>query len=213
MGRSIDVAEFHRKFDRHPDDRLRLFAIIADWLPAERVLYPGSYVDIAPSVFYDDVTYVDIDRRAARFFGQKDDVNELVLAKRRSLGLRAGPQSITFHPADYRQHLPIEDESVDVLVSLYAGFISEHCTRYLRSGGHLVVNPSHGDVAMAELDPAYSLAAVIISSGDDYSIDDDRLERHLVPKRGHPPTADELHASGRGIAYAESPFAYIFRKR
>ncbi len=37
------------------------------------------------------------------------------------------------------------------------GFVFEHCTRYLRPVGWLLVNPSHGDVAMASINPEYSL--------------------------------------------------------
>ena len=52
----------------HPGDRVGLFSAVAGALEASTVLYPGSYIDIAPSFVFDHVTYVDIDRRAARFF-------------------------------------------------------------------------------------------------------------------------------------------------
>ncbi len=62
---------------RHPGDRLHLFAAVADTFAVSTVLYPGSYVDIAPMCVFDDVTYVDIDRRAARFFSDSAGVNEI----------------------------------------------------------------------------------------------------------------------------------------
>ena len=37
---------------------------------------------------------------------------------------------------------------VDVLLSQYAGFISEPCKGYLRAGGVLVANNSHGDARL-----------------------------------------------------------------
>lgn len=130
MTTATDVAAFHADYDdRHPGDHVRLFAAVAEMIGPARVLYPGSYVDIAPSVLFDDVTYVDTDPRAARFFAQTEAVGDLV--RRERIATRdapAGPARLRFHDADYRAPLPIADDSVDLLVSLYAGFVSEHCT-------------------------------------------------------------------------------------
>lgn len=209
----MDVAAFHADFDRHPDDRIRLFAAVAAIVQPRVVLYPGSYVDIAPSVHFPDVVYVDTDRRAARFFDDHKAVKALVRAKRaHAHGWPDGPMRIDFHHRDYTSDLPLEAESVDLLVSLYAGFVSETCLRYLRPNGHLLVNPSHGDAAMASLDPELRLAAVVTTSNGRYSPRTDNLDRYLVPKRGHPPTVDELHRLGRGIGYTKTPFAYLFER-
>ena len=64
--------------DRHPGDRLRLFDSVADFTGDTPVLYPGSFVDIAPSFVFDSVTYVDNDRRAARFFADPTGVDEII---------------------------------------------------------------------------------------------------------------------------------------
>ena len=149
-----DVARFHADYDVHENDRIHLFEPIAGFVShSARVLYPGSYVDIAPSVWFDEVTFVDTDRRAATFFDNNDAVSALVDAKRRALARPTGTARIEFHHLDYRTPLPEAGESFDLLVSLYAGFVSEHCTDHLRIGGTLLVNPSHGDAAMASIDP------------------------------------------------------------
>lgn len=57
--------------NRHPGDRQGLFQAVGGFLGVATVLYPGSFVDIAASFVFDDVLYVDTDRRAKRFF---DDV-------------------------------------------------------------------------------------------------------------------------------------------
>ena len=86
MTSPADVVRFHAEYDRHPDDRVRLFGAVARHLPPSTpVLYPGSYVDIAPSVWFDQVTYIDIDKRAARFFGESDAVVDLVKCRDRFL--------------------------------------------------------------------------------------------------------------------------------
>ncbi len=207
------VAEFHAEFDRHPDDRIRLFGAIAEMLPATTpVLYPGSYVDIAPSVWFDDVTYIDKDNRAARFFAQTDAVAALIEAKRQRADTGATHLRTRFHHLDYRDLIPLDDESVGLLVSLYAGFISEHCTDALAVGGTLLVNPSHGDAAMASIDPRYELSGILTARNGDYRIITSGLDQYLIPKRRQEVTVESLHASGRGITYTRSAFAYLFTR-
>lgn len=149
---------------------MRLFAAAAAVLPGSAtVLYPGSFVDIGPSVWFDDVAYVDTDRRAARFFAQPGGVARLVTAKRSAAGAPPGPgPEMRFHGMDYRTRLPVADGSIDLLISLYAGFVSEHCARYLRPGGLLLANNSHGDASLASLDHRYALFGVITGRGGRY---------------------------------------------
>ena len=212
MTRPTDVTRFYDEYDRHPGDRVRLFGALRDLVPqAARVLYPGSYVDIGPSIWFDDVTYVDTDDRAARFFSQTDAVQRLVATKRREVDREGSPVKAGFHHLDYREPLPIEKRSMDLLVSLYAGFISEHATGYLRPGGLLLANNSHGDASMASLDARYRLVGVLQTRADRYRVSDTTLDSYLVPKRGVAPTVDDLHRTNRGVAYTKSPYAYLFR--
>lgn len=200
---------FWERQDRHPGDRSRLFGAVAEFIGATPVLYPGSFVDVAASFVFDDVTYVDSDRQAARFFADEAGVDEIIDGHR----LRPTRTTWRFISGDYRTELDVADRSVGLLVSLYAGFVSEHCTRYLRSGGWLLVNPSHGDAAMASISPEYSLAAVVDARSGKYTITERDLDSYLIPKRPTTITPDLLHKSGRGIAYTRSPFAYVFQRR
>ncbi|MDY7104158.1 MAG: class I SAM-dependent methyltransferase [Actinomycetota bacterium] len=189
-------------------DRLPLFTAVAEAVPASAVLYAGSYVDLTPSYVWPEVTYVDMDRRAARFFEDAAGVDELIAEH----GIEAGAHAVRFHHADYREPLDLDDTSFDLLVSLYAGFVSEHCTRHLRVGGFLLVNPSHGDAAMASIDPRYRLHAAVEQRDGRCSVRSDDLDTYLVPKRAVEITASMLHERGRGIAYTRSPFAYLFER-
>ncbi len=193
--------------DVHEGDRLRLFSAVAQAVKATTVLYPGCYVDVAPSFVFESVTYVDVDKRAAGFFGDADGVAEIVAAHG---GLR--DPDVSFVHADYTDDLGFPAEAFDLLVSLYAGFVSEHCTQYLRIGATLLVNPSHGDAALASIDPRYELAGVVITADGDYRVVTSELCEYLVPKKPQSVTADRLHASGRGIDYTRSPFAYLFTR-
>ena len=196
------------KQDRLTGDRSRLFSAVQERFPAAEVLYPGSYVDIACSFAYDSVTYVDVDRRAAAFFADRDGVDALI-AEQCPPGR---PARWDFLAADYTEPLPLADESFDLLVSLYAGPISEHCSRYLKPGGHLLVNPSHGDAALASLGPRYRLVAAVLAEPAGYHLDTTDLDRYLQPKGRAEVTADLIHRTGRGVAYTEPAFAYVFRR-
>lgn len=214
MTSPTDVARFHAEYDIHPGDRVGLFGAVAEAVPSgSTVLYPGSYVDITPSVWFDEVTYVDTDKRADTFFDCADAVLELVDSKRSAVGTPAGTETIEFHHLDYRTPLPFGDQAFDLLVSLYAGFISEHCTNHLRVGGTLLVNPSHGDVAMASIDPRYELSGVVTSGASGYRVRTDELDTYLIPKKQQTITVESLHERARGVGYTRSPFAYLFTRR
>ena len=171
------------------------------------MFYPGSYVDLAPSFVFGSVTYLDVDKRAPAFFADTDGVLEIIAE-------HDGPPEpdITFIHGDYTSPLDLPEEHFDLLVSLYAGFISEHCTQHLKIGGTLLVNPSHGDAAMASIDPRYVLAGVVKSSSGNYRVDTTDLDTYLIPKKPQAITAESLHQSGRGIGYTKSPFAYLFTR-
>jgi len=196
------------KQDQHHGDRHRLFMAVAAAIDVERVLYPGSYVDLAPSFVWPLVTYVDIDRRAGQFFGDQIGVQELLVEH----GVGPNSHSVRFISADYTDLLDLDEGEFDLLISLYAGFVSEACTRHLRVGGTLLVNPSHGDAAMASIDPRYRLHAVVTSRSGNYAVETRDLDSYLVPKRDVEVTKESLHDSGRGIAYTKSPFAYLFER-
>jgi hypothetical protein len=66
------------KQDQHEGDRWRLFRAVRETIDAERVLYPGSYVDIAPSFVFQNVTYLDIDKRTPAFFADRAGILEII---------------------------------------------------------------------------------------------------------------------------------------
>lgn len=195
--------------DRHRGDRLRLFTAVHDAFEPRRALYPGSFADVAASFVIDDVTYVDSDGRARRFFDDAAGVDELIAEHRRE----GSTARWRFLARDYRAALPVADASVDLLISLYAGLVSEHCTRYLRPGGLLLANSSHGDAGLAALDDRYTLEAVVTARAGSYRVGSADLDTYLIPKKRQDATAAHIRRTGRGIAYTRSAFAYVFRLR
>ena len=195
------------KQNQHPDDRFRLFRAVGKFVSPDADLYAGSYVDIAPSFIFPNVTYVDMDRRANSFFQDEDGVREIIDAQ----GTACTDYQVSFIHSDYA-NLTFDKTSFDLLISLYAGFISEHCTKFLKIGGHFVVNPSHGDAALASIDDRYKLVGAVISKSGDYRVSQANLGDYFQPKRPTNVTRELLFSTRRGIAYKRSAFAYIFQR-
>ncbi len=191
----------------HPSERKQLFSAIAANFTINTALYPGSYFDLSPAFIFDDVAFVDTNRKAAKFFADRDAVDGIIAENRDE----ATPTNWRFLQADYTDPLPLQDNSFDLLVSLYAGVVSETCTRYLRPGGVLLANASHGDVAMATLDPDLSLVAVLTHDSEQFTVRREDLGSYLKPKKPGPLSAQTLRTSQRGIPYTKTAFAYLFQ--
>lgn len=190
-------------------DRTGLFTALTGVVPVDSALYPGSYVDLSPSTAIATVTYVDTDARAARFFADPETVAAELAGRTRP----GAGQEVLFLAADYTRPLDVPEASVDLLISLFAGPVWEHCSRYLRPGGWLLANSSHGDASLAALDPTLTLVAVAHHRDGRYRLTSDRLGEFLVPRRPEQADAERIRSSGRRIAYTRSAFAYLFRRR
>ena len=206
---STDPLDLYKKhFVDKSFERLDLFQRLAEKFDIRRVLYPGSFVHITPSFVFPDVVYVDNDKNTKKFF--RDSRFRNIVAERKSY-----PQNpkITFHFADYRKEFDEQDESFDLLVSQYAGFIGQYCKRCLKKGGLLLANNSHGDAGIAALDEDYQFIAIVNLRSGKHRFSENRLEEYFVPK------SEKIHVTReyllelqRGIGYKKSAAMYIFRK-
>lgn len=187
-------------------DRSGLFAAVAKaWHPT-RALYPGSYLDLSPSTAIPSVTYVDTDRRAARYFADA----ALVAAELAGHTLPGAGTEVAFLHLDYTDPLPLSPASFDLLISLFAGPVWEHCRHHLSPGGCLLANTSHGDASLAALDPTLRLAAAVHQRGGRYRLDTKDLDSYLVPRRPEAADPETIRREGRGVAYTRTAFAYVF---
>jgi hypothetical protein len=153
-GKSRDLYDKH--FAEQGFERIDLFKSLVERFEIKRALYPGSFVHISPSFVIQSVTYVDTDHRCPHFF---TDPDILRMVKRRKR--YPGTPEIVFHASNYTKPLKEEDESFDLLISQWTGPISQECLRYLKVGGLLVANASHGDVELASQNPAYQKVVVL----------------------------------------------------
>ncbi len=188
-------------------ERLELFLIIGEKFRIKSALYPGSFVHITPSFVFPKVVYVDSYKKANDFFSDPSVVDFISKNK-----IYKKKPSISFHFKDYMKDIGEPRESFDLLISQYAGFVSQYCKKYLKIGGLLLANNSHGDASMASIDKSYEFIGVLNKKKDKYSFSDKNLELYFIPKKPVEITKDYLKKIQRGVGYTKSATNYLFRR-
>jgi len=188
-------------------ERSNLFEIIKKKFQIKSVLYPGSALHLTPSFYFPITVYIDTYSKAKQFFSKKGLI-DFVLERKKYEDYPI----IRFYPYDYKKPIPEDQNSFNLLISLYAGFISKYCKRYLKEGGILLVNNSHGDASMASIDPEYELFAVINLINLRYYLSQKNLDNYFIPKKSIAITPEYLEKWQRGIGYKKSASLYLFKK-
>ncbi|MBD3385253.1 hypothetical protein GF407_10055 [candidate division KSB1 bacterium] len=201
------LALYQKYFVDREFERRDLFQIIADRFTLQCVLYPGSFVHITPSFIFPEVVYVDNDRQARQFF-DAPETDELIAQKKNYSQMA----QVRYHFADYRNGFAEDPDSFDLLISQYAGFVGQDCKKYLKTGGLLLANNSHGDAGLAAIDRNYQLIGVFFLRKGKYSIRETNLDEYFVPKSPIRVTKEYLEKLQKGIAYKRVGNAYLFRK-
>ncbi len=200
-------ALYKKHFIDKSDERVGLYRELAVCHGVKNALYPGSFVQISPSFVIPRVVYVDNDRRTPAFFA--DPQTRRYIEARKEYAENA---EVVFHHQSYELELDEPLQSFDLLISQYAGFISQPCKKYLQTGGLLIVNDSHGDASMANLDPDFELVAAVTRRGEEFRVRTDALDEYFKPKRDIELAPELLRESGRGVGYKQVASGYLFRK-
>jgi hypothetical protein len=134
---------------------------------------------------FDNVTYADSLKNTFKFFQDSETLEFVQSSKEYS-----EEPVVVFYQQDYNDpFVALKFDDFDLVISQYAGFVGQAVKLYLKHGGLLVCNDSHGDASMASIDPDYELVAVYTRHrDDDFSITDTDLGKYLIPKKGPPPT-------------------------
>ncbi|MBB6481169.1 class I SAM-dependent methyltransferase [Spirochaeta isovalerica] len=208
MSESVIPELYKRYFIDKQDERRTLFKKLADKYKPGKGIYPGSFTHITPSFYIPDMTYVDSDKRIARFFR---DPHVLAFLEQN----KNYQGAVKFHgiQADFSHPLNVPDKSFDIMFSFYAGLISQDCKRYLKDGGILVCNNSHGDASIAYVDTDYKLEAVVNRRGDDFTISQMSLDQFFQKRDGTSIDREKVKQKLIGENFTKKAYAYIFRYR
>lgn len=196
-------------------DRLGpVFRKIRDVFHVQRVLYPGGYLHITPSLFFPSVCYVDSLAGIADALADPD-------LRRHIAEHRDYPEApeILSYQQDYHTFTSEPEASFDLLISLNAGLISQASKRFLASGGLLLVNDEHYDARHAFVDPDYVLSAVFAGESLSMETSESKLDAYFKTACGTALTLEMVESdvnrppSRAKFKPAKSAAVYLFRKQ
>lgn len=189
------------------DERIGLFRVLSEEYSIKKVLYPGSYVHIAPAFIFPIVVFNDMYEKLIKFFNS-DEILEYINKRKEYSEM----PSYKYIYGDYNKDLPLEKDQFDLLISQYAGFVSRACRPYLKIGGILIVNNSHGDASMASISPYYKHIAMINKRNNKFTFSSKKLEEYFIPKRDIEITEKYLEKHQRGVGYIKTATDYVFKR-
>ncbi len=184
-------------------NRKALYKAVAQHFNIKSVLYPGSHIDIAPSLVISDVVYVDNFKGSIKFFKDIEVINDFLEENKEY------KEAVKIQFIDQDYSLPLKVSEKDLIISQFAGFVGQHTKQYLKIGGVLLCNDSHGDASLARFDSDFELIATI-NSGN--IIDSNNLEEYFVLPKNKKVDLDLIKDKMKGLRYRKVANNYIFRK-
>jgi hypothetical protein len=119
---------------------------------------------------------------------------------------------IQFIHSDYTEKLPVRENNYDLLLSIYAGGITESCKKYIKPGGIIVSNNHRNDAQQALKDSSIRLEALIRRKGKKYNIENDTGEKMLKALQEHSVPTKNMKNSSSGLKYVDNEYYFVFRK-
>lgn len=189
-------------------ERAGLFKLIKDEYGCSTVLYPGCSIHITPSFYFQHVVYVDISETARKFFRDNQNILSIINSNKKY------KQSayIQYIHSDYTMELPVKENNYDLLLSIYAGGVTESCRKYIKTGGIILSNNHQNDALQALNDSYVRLEALIRRKGKKYHIENCTDEKMLKALQGHSMTSKSMRNSGSGMEYVDNEHYFVFRK-
>lgn len=202
-----DIGAYHEYVNK-AGDRYDVFVGVVEQFSIKKAIYPGSYIHITPSLIIPEVIYVDTDKKAIKFFENEKEIINFVNNNK----VYTESSIVKFQAKDYWSEISIPYGYADLLISQYAGFVSQACKKYLKKGGILLVNDSHGDATMARVDEDYNFIGVLKYSNGKFFVENEELEKYFILSGGRCIDIDVVKSSMKGPKYKTVSGYYIFKK-
>ncbi len=184
-------------------NRVELYRSVAKKYNIDSAIYPGSHIDIAPSLVIPKVSYIDNFKGAIRFFNDMESIKKYLDENKDYVE----PCEIEFIGKDYHDELEIVP--VDLIISQYAGFVGQATKKYFKIGGILLCNDSHGDATLAKFDNDFEFIGIVEQN---HKISSKNLEDYFILPKNKPVDIDKVRNTMKGPKYQKSVENYIFKK-
>lgn len=141
----VDLEYYKLYYLGRYDPLIKIFDYLKSF-PIEKVLYPASYIHLAPSYVFSDVTYVDVYPNIDDFFQQEDVIKYINLHKY---------YKESCHMKFFNDSFVNFDGLYDLVISSNINSVAIDCKKNIRKDGYLLVNNGHSDADNAFLDKDY----------------------------------------------------------
>ena len=199
---------YKKYFIDKQDERRELFRILTKQFKVQSGIYPGSFVHITPAFYIPQMAFIDSDRRINIFF-QDEETKQYIIENK----IYEKIPEIFWAQADYTTITGLQENYYDMMFSFYAGFISQSCKNFLRPGGILIANNSHGDASLAIADSDYKLVGVILRNGDRYRMKVDNIDEYTKKKDDSPIDIEKVKHRMIGEKFVKYAYTYVFEKK
>ncbi len=199
----MDIIEEYENYANKIGDRRDLYRSVMKRYSVKAALYPGSHIDIAPSLVIEDVTYVDKFKGASKFFKQIEVIQSYIETNKEYI---ESPK-IKYIDIDYSK-LTL-NYKVDLIISQYAGFVGQETKKYLKDGGILLCNDSHGDATLAYTDDEYEFIGVAEPDGNIKTVD---LDAYFKFAKNKSIDVNKVRETMKGPKYKKTVANYLFKK-
>jgi len=197
------IIEEYRNYANKIGDRTTLYRVVTRKYNIHTAIYPGSHIDIAPSLVIPEVTYIDNFKGAIKFFKDMKIIEKYIEQNKEY------PDSckIDFIGQDYT--LPLDIEQVDLIISQYAGFVGQETKLFLKTNGILLCNDSHGDATLAKFDEDFEFIGIIDKKN---RIQSNNLENYFKLPKEKTIELKTVKEKMKGLKYTLTADNYLFRK-
>lgn len=155
--RYVDLDYYKAYYLGKYDPTIMIFNYLAKTYDIKKVVYPGSFIHIAPSFSFNDVTYIDMYDNIDSFYENEDIFKYIDLHKSYT-----SATVMNFIHSSYNLH----EGKYDLLISSNAGSVSVDCKKLLNKTGYLLVNNGHSDADNAFSDNDYDYLGYFRFKGD-----------------------------------------------
>lgn len=192
---------YHKYYSSIGFERRGLFELIRKEFNPELVLYPGSSVHITPSFYFCHVVYIDRSPLAIGFFSDKKQVSETINSHK----ISNKSHYWRFLAKDFHGDLELEQNSFDLLVSLFSGKLIESLAKYLKINGLILTNSLFSDNDFVKGNNDYRYLGLISCKNKIY-----RFEPKQQPVKQYRST---LKMKNKGFDYDDKEFYFMYQKK
>lgn len=202
MGINLNTIENYREYASKIGNRERIYGAMQKKYDIKSALYPGSHIDITPSLLIPKVTYIDNFKGAIKFFKDMDAIDRYIDDNK----YYSEKAIINFIGEDYSK--VILEDKYDMIISQFAGFVGQCTKAYLKEGGYLLCNDSHGDATLAYYDADYEFIGILNSKS---KISTKDISKYFKLKNGKEVDIEKVTKTMKGPKYLHHNENYVFR--